>query len=99
MSNHNIARFPHMSSHIAEDVKYDIVVGRIHDFRRAVLDRSSFVRNLVDVVLALVAKEYDEHRTLQDIRRCCLHHPELFGTGPNELYQQVRRNVNRRVQM
>ena len=88
-----------MSSHIAEDVKYNIVVGRFHDFRRAVLDRSRFVRSLADVVLVLVAKEYDVHRMLQDIRRCCLHHPELFGTGPNELYQQVRRSVNRRIQM
>ena len=32
MSSHAIVRFPHMSSNISEDVKYNIVVGRFHSF-------------------------------------------------------------------
>ena len=57
------ARTPtiHMSSHIAEDVKYNIVVGRFHDFRRAILDRTRFVRSLSDAVLALVETEVCSH--------------------------------------
>ena len=93
MSQHTIVRFPHMSSHIAEDVKYNIVVGFFHSFRRAILDRDSFVRSLADVVVALAAKGYDVSRMHQDIRRCCLHHPELFGGPPLTLLGQIRNQV------
>ena len=56
MSHFDIVRFPHMSSNIAEDVKYNIVVGRLHAFRRCILSLHSFVSAMADVVLALAAK-------------------------------------------
>ena len=93
MSDHSIVRFPHMSSHIGEDVKYNILVGFFHSFRRAILDRTSFVCSLADVVVALVAKGYDRHRMLQDIRLKCTHHPGLFGATPDALYQQICQEV------
>ena len=97
MSNHSIDRFPHMSSNILEEVKYNIVVGFFHSFRREILDRCNFVDSLADVILYCSTKGYDVSRMLQDTRRCCLHHPELFGTTPMELYNQIRIVVNRRV--
>lgn len=82
-----------MSSHIGEDVKYNIVVGFFHSFRRAILDRTSFVCSLADVVVALVAKEFDVHRMLKDVRKQCVHYPGLFGANPDSLYQQIRQEV------
>ena len=58
MSGHAIVRFPHMSSNISEDVKYNIIVGRFHSFRRAILNLDSFIHSVADVVLALAAKGY-----------------------------------------
>ena len=71
-----------MSSNISEDVKYNIVVGHFHSFRRAILSLDSFVHSMANVVLALAAKGYNISRMLQDIRRCCLYHPELFRLPP-----------------
>ena len=99
VSKHSIVRFPHMSSNIGEGVKYNIVVGFFHNFRRAILNRASFVHSLADVMLALVVKGYDVHRMLKDIERSCSHHPELFGTVPHRLYQDISVEVHRRVQV
>ena len=96
MSRHTIVRFPHMSSNISEQVKYNIVVGFFHSFRRAILDLNSFVHSLADVILTCMAKGYDSSRMLQDVRRCCLHHPELFGLTPQQLYNRIRSDVLRR---
>jgi len=89
MSGHAIVRYPHMSSDISEDVKYSIVVGRFHSFRRALMSLDSFVHSMADVVFNLAAKGYDVSRMLQNIRRCCLHHPELFGLRPLDLHRLV----------
>jgi len=86
-----------MSSNISEDVKYNIVVGRFHSFRRAILNLDSFIHSVADVVLALAAKGYDISRMLQDIRRCCLHHPELFGIPPVTLHTRMCHSVHNRV--
>jgi len=85
-----------MSSDISEDVKYSIVVGRFHSFRRALMSLDSFVHSMADVVFNLAAKGYDVSRMLQDIRRCCLHHPELFGLRPLDLHLQIGVSVNSR---
>jgi len=47
-------------------------------------------------VFNLAAKGYDVSRMLQDIRRCCLHHPELFGLRPLDLHLQIGVSVNSR---
>ena len=97
MSSHAIVRFPHMSSNVSEDAKYNIVVGRFHSFRRAILNLDSFIHSVADVVLALAAKGYDISRMLQDIRRCCLHHPELFGIPPVTLHTRMCHSVHNRI--
>ena len=56
MSGHAIVRYPHMSSDISEDVKYSIVVGCFHSFRRAPMSLDSFVHSMADVVVDLAAK-------------------------------------------
>lgn len=96
VSNHTIVRFPHTWSNISEQVKYNIVIGFFHGFRRAILNLDSFVHSLTDVILTCIAKGYDSSRMLQDVKRCCMHHPELFGLTPPQLYNRIRSDVLRR---
>ncbi len=63
MSGHAIVRYPHMSTDISEDVKYNSVVGRLHSFCRALLSLDNFVHSMADVVLDLAAKGYDISRS------------------------------------
>lgn len=97
MSAHRIVRFPHMSSNIAEEAKYNITVGFFHSFRKAILDKRNFITSMADIIVTLLRKDYDASRMLQDIRRCCLHHPELYGTTPLSVFEQIRLSISDRA--
>lgn len=89
-----VVRFPHMSSNIHEEMKYNIVIGIFHSFCKSILDCPSFVDSPAGVSLTYIHKGYDTSHMLQDTGRCCLHHPELFGTTPLQLYEMFRQRIN-----
>ena len=84
-----IIKYPHVSSNISSTAKYGIITSQYHRLRRIIMLREDFVHRMAGIVSYMEFKGHDATRMLQQVHGLCTRHLELYGTRPNQLYQQI----------
>ena len=88
-----IIKFPHATSNISITTKYGIITSQLHRFHRIIMLRVDFTYRMADIVHYMHLKGHDIPRMMQQVRRLCNQHLELYGTHCQVLFKQIQTSL------